>query len=190
MPSPEPAQSQSKALAAPHLSQTPSYPTSSWTHSSSPHIPRRLSPLVYDLARQLVELLPIPVALKGGLSGAADGFAEIYAQSIFQRSLPSIGSLANQSAKLFFYFGTYTYLSIPLSPELRLPKSIWYCWLIGSTADGFGSGILARLEGIKVRGLWKGTVPTEALTTTVTAVHITACAEILPLNRFIPVGRY
>ena len=62
---------------------------------------------------------------------------------------------------------------------------------MGATAGGFGSGILARVEGIKGRALWKGAVPKEALTIgMVIAVHVTACAEILPLNRFIPGGRY
>lgn len=144
----------------------------------------------FDLARYRVERLPIPVAVKGGLSGAAGGFADICAQSLFKKKLPDMTSLKNQSAKLFFCFGTYTFLSTTLSPEQLPPKPFWYCWLLGATAGGLGSGIIARIEGVTGSALWKGAVPKGALTIgTVIAVQVTTCAVFLPYNRFVPNGR-
>lgn len=144
----------------------------------------------FDLARYRVERLPIPVAIKGGLSGAAGGLAEICAQSLFKKKLPDVASLTNQSAKLFLCFGTYTFLSTSLSPEQLPPKPFWYCWLLGTAAGGFGSGIIARTEGVAGPALWKGAVPKGALTIgTVIAVQVTACASVLPYNRFLPNGK-
>lgn len=144
----------------------------------------------FDLARYRVERLPIPVAIKGGLSGAAGGLAEICAQSLFNKKLPDVASLTNQSARLFLCFGTYTFLSTTLCPEQLPPKPFWYCWLLGTTAGGFGSGIIARTEGITGPALWKGAIPKGALTIgTVIAVQVTTCALLLPYNRFVPNGR-
>ena len=144
----------------------------------------------FDLARYRVERLPIPVAIKGGLSGAAGGLAEICAQSLFDKKLPDVASLTNQSAKLFFCFGTYTLLSTTLSPKQLPPKPFWYCWLLGATAGGLGSGIIARTEGVTGSALWKGAIPKGALTTgTVIAVQVTTCAVFLPYNRFVSNGR-
>ena len=39
---------------------------------------------VFDLARYRLEPYPIPVAIQGGISGAAGGLAEICAQSLFR----------------------------------------------------------------------------------------------------------
>ena len=135
----------------------------------------------FDLARYRVEPLPIPVAIKGGLSGAAGGLAEICTQSLFKNKLPDMASLTNQSAKLFLCFGTYTFLSTTLSPQQLSPKPFWYCWLAGATAGGLGSGIMARAEGVTGSALWKVAVPKGALTIgTVIAVQVTTCAVSLP----------
>lgn len=135
----------------------------------------------FDLARYRVERLPIPTAIKGGLSGAAGGLAEICAQSLFRNKMPDIASLTNQSAKLFFCFGTYTFLSTTLSPEQLPPKPFWFCWLMGATAGGLGSGIIARAEGVTGSALWRTAVPKGALTIgTVIAVQVTTCAVFLP----------
>lgn len=144
----------------------------------------------FDLARYRVERLPIPTAIKGGLSGAAGGLAEICVQSLFRRQIPEIASLTNQSAKLFLCFGIYTFLSTTLSPEQLPPKPFWYCWFLGATAGGLGSGIIARAEGVTGSALWRAAMPKGALTIgTVIAVQVTTCAAFLPYNRFIPNGR-
>ena len=146
---------------------------------------------VFDLARYRVEPLPVPVAVKGGVSGAVGGFAEVLAQAVVQRSRPSVRSLANQTAKLFFCFGTYTYLSTTLSPGQQPPKPFWKCWLMGAVAGGFGSGVVAGVEGIRRNALWRSVIPKGAVTIgTVIAVQVTSCAAMLPLNPFIPSGKY
>lgn len=99
---------------------------------------------VFDLATYRVEPLPVPVAVKGGVSGAVGGFAEVLAQAAVQRRRPSVKSLANQTAKLFLCFGTYTYLSTTLSPEQQPPKPLWKCWLMGAVAGS---------------ALWRSTMP-------------------------------
>lgn len=134
----------------------------------------------FDVTKSQLQSVPMPTAIKGGLSGAAGGFAEICAQSLMHRSMPTVAGLATQSSKLFFCFGTYTHLSTTLSPEQLPPKPFWYCWIMGSTAGALGSGILARVEGIKGKMLWQSAVPKGALTIgTVIAVHVTSCAGIL-----------
>ncbi|CAF9941191.1 hypothetical protein IMSHALPRED_002462 [Imshaugia aleurites] len=126
----------------------------------------------FDLARYRVERLPIPVALKGALSGAAGGLAEICARSLFRKKMPDVASLTKQSAKLFLCFGTYTFLSTTLSPEQLPPKPFWYCWLMGATAGGFGGGIIARAKGVTGSALWRVAIPKGALTVgTVIAVR-------------------
>ena len=146
---------------------------------------------VFDITRYQVEPLQVPVAAKGGVSGAVGGFAEVLAQAAVQRSRPSVRSLANQTAKLFFCFGTYTYLSTTLSPGQQPPKPFWKCWLMGAVAGGFGSGIVAGAEGIKGNALWRSVIPKGAVTIgTVIAVQVTSCAAMIPLNPFIPGGKY
>ena len=135
----------------------------------------------FDLVRHRVEPLPLNVAIKGGLSGAAGGLAEICAQSLFRNKLPDIPSLTNQSAKLFLCFGTYTFLSTRLSPDQQLRKPFWYSWLIGATAGGLGSGIMARTQSVTGSALWRVAIPQGALTIgTVIAVQVTTCALFLP----------
>ena len=144
----------------------------------------------FDLARYRLERLPIPVAIKGGLSGAVGGFAEICTQSLFRKTLPTVTSLMNQSAKLFCCFGTYTLLSTTLSPEHLPLKPFWYCWLMGATAGGLGSGIIARTAGVTGSDLWRAAIPKGALTIgTVIAVQVTTCAVFLPYNPFTPEGK-
>ena len=146
---------------------------------------------VFDLARYRVEPLPVPVAVKGGVSGAIGGFAEVLAQAVLQRGRPSLASLADQTAKLFFCFGTYTYLFTALSPEQQPPKPFWKCWLMGAVAGGLGSGIVAGAEGVRGSALWRSAIPKGAVMIgTVIAVQVTSCAAMLPLNPFIPRGKY
>ena len=147
---------------------------------------------VFDIARYKVEPLQIPVWLKGGLSGAAGGLAEMLPQILYKESKrPNMMGLAAQPVKLFFCFGTYTYLSTTLSPKQLPPKPFWWCWLMGAAAGGVGSSIIAAAEGIRGNALWRSMVPKGAATIgTVIAVQVTSCASLLPYNRFIPNGRY
>ena len=145
----------------------------------------------FDLARYHVERYPIPVAIKGGISGAAGGLAEICTQSLFRKKLPTVVSLTSQSAKMFCCFGTYTFLSTTLSPQQLPPKPFWYCWLMGTVAGGLGSGIVARAEGVTGSALWRAAVPKGALTIgTMIAVQVTICAAYLPDNPYIAGGRF
>ena len=135
---------------------------------------------IFDLTKSQLNRMNIPTWTKGGLAGATGGFAEICAQSLFHRSPPTVASLTNQSAKLFFCFGTYTWLSTTLSPDQSPPKPFWYCWLLGAAAGGFGSGIIARAEGIKGKALLRGPVPKGmASIGTVIAVQVTSSAAVL-----------
>ena len=146
---------------------------------------------VFDLARYRVEPFQVPVAVKGGVSGAFGGFVEVLAQAVVQRSRPSARSLASQTAKLFFCFGTYTYLSTTLSPGQQPPKPFWKCWLMGAVAGAFGSGIVAGAEGVRGNTLWKSAIPKGAITIgTVIAVQVTSCAAMISPNPFIPSGKY
>lgn len=81
---------------------------------------------VFDIVRSQIRDPSIPTWIKGGISGAAGGFAETCAQSAVDRRVPTLSSLASQPSKLFFCFGTYTYLSTSLSEELP-PRPFWYC---------------------------------------------------------------
>ena len=145
----------------------------------------------FDLARYRVEPLPVPAYIKGGLSGAAGGLAEICAQALFRKTLPGMVSMVTQSAKLFCCFGNYSFLSTTLSPEELPPKPVWYCWLMGVTAGGLGSGIVARAQGITGSALWRLAIPKGALTIgTVIAVQVTTCDVFLPHNPFIPNGHF
>ncbi|MCJ1459543.1 hypothetical protein MMC28_009922 [Mycoblastus sanguinarius] len=135
---------------------------------------------VFDLTKPQVESLSIPTWTKGGLSGAAGGFAEICGQSLLHRRIPTMAGLANQTARLFSCFSIYTYLSTTLSPDQLPPRPFWYCWLLGATAGGLGSGIIARAEGIRGKGLWIHAIPKGLLTIgTVIAVQVTSCESVL-----------
>jgi len=121
----------------------------------------------------------LPVWAKGGLGGAAGGLAEVCAESLVRRNIPTGKALMSQSSKLFFCFGSYTYLSTTLSNELP-PKPFWYCWLMGAAAGGFGSGVIARVEGVRGRSLWQQAVPRGALIVgTIIAVQVTSCADLI-----------
>ena len=121
----------------------------------------------------------LPVWVQGGLGGAAGGFVEVAAQSLVNRKTPVPLALGTQSLKLFFCFGTYTFLSTTLSEELP-PKPFPWCWTLGAVAGGTGSGIVAALEGVRGRALWTGAVPRGAITIgTVIAVQVTSCAALL-----------
>lgn len=121
----------------------------------------------------------LPVWSIGGLGGAVGGFNEVCVQSFLNSKLPQPRALASQSAKLFFCFGTYTFLSTNLSKELP-PKPFWWCWMMGVTAGGVGSGIVAAAEGIRGKSLWAVALPRGAITVgTVIAVQVTSCAALL-----------
>ena len=168
-------------------------------HHSSPSSSRPLSsrirtlttygPLVYraavrfwifDITKCQLNHPTLSAWFKGGLSGAAGGFAEVCAHSLVHRKVPTATNLAVQSAKLFMCFGSYTWLSTTLSPDQLPPKPFWYCWLMGGAAGGLGSGIIARLEGVKGRALLSGPV-LKGVTAigTVIAVQVTSSAKVL-----------
>jgi hypothetical protein len=77
-----------------------------------------------------------PVPIIGGLSGAAGGFAEACAESSILGKGPSALAaprvLASQSVRLFSCFGTYTYLSRAVSPDVSLSGPFALCWVFGS----------------------------------------------------------
>lgn len=135
---------------------------------------------VFDLTKQQISTQSLPAWFKGGLSGAAGGFAEICTQSLIHRRLPPTLNLINHSSKLFVCFGSYTYLSTTLSPNHQPPKPFWYCWLMGAAAGALGSGFVSAAEGLRGKMLWRTAVPKGALTIgTVIAVQVTSCASIL-----------
>ncbi|TKA71944.1 hypothetical protein B0A49_05339 [Cryomyces minteri] len=139
---------------------------------------------VFDITKSHLPAA-LPVWFTGGLLGATGGLAEVCAQSLFQRKIPGLRALLSQGGKLFFCFGTYTYLSTTLSPQELPPRPFWYCWLMGATAGGVGCAIVNGLEGVRGRALWLGAVPKGILTIgTVIAVQVTSCAEVL--NRVDP----
>ena len=137
---------------------------------------------IFDITNarlQISSANTFPIWLKGGISGATGGAAEICAQSLMQRRLPLAKELTSQSSKLFFCFSTYTYLSTTFSDDLP-PRPFWYCWTMGAAAGGLGTAIIARVEGFKGIQLWKNAVPKGMLTIgTVIAVQVTSCAEFL-----------
>ena len=161
-------------------SQKPQSTSSLARHISPPLIYRAgVRFWVFDLTKSQLNHFSIPIWIKGGLSGAAGGFAEICAQSLIRRRSPTVANLAGQSAKLFLCFGTYTYLSTTFSDNSP-PKPFWYCWILGAGAGGFGSTMSARLEGVKGTALLKGPLP-KGMTVvgTVIAVQVTSCANAL-----------
>lgn len=137
---------------------------------------------VFDIVKNALEnptTSSLPVWTRGGLGGAAGGFAEVCAEGLVKVSVPTGRALAAQSTKLLFCFGTYTYLSTTLSEELP-PRPFWWCWLMGATAGGVGSGIVARAEGVTGGRLWRTAVPKGALVVgTIIAVQVTSCADLV-----------
>ncbi|MCJ1292849.1 hypothetical protein MMC34_004402 [Xylographa carneopallida] len=138
---------------------------------------------VFDIVKSQLQTTEsystLPLWTIGAVSGAAGGLAEICAQSIFHRRLPLQATLASQSSRLFLCFGSYTFLSTTFSDETP-PSPFWYCWALGAMAGAIGSGIVARVEGVRGRPLWRGAVPKGALAIgTVIAVQVTSCAAVL-----------
>lgn len=123
----------------------------------------------------------LPIWTVGGLGGAAGGFNEVCTQSMLNGRLPHPRALGSQSLKLFFCFGTYTFLSTSLSDTLP-PKPFGWCWMMGLTAGAVGSGIVAALEGVRGKALWAGALPRGSVTVgTVIAVQVTSVAVLLEL---------
>lgn len=109
---------------------------------------------------QSPSLSPVPVWLKGGVSGAVGGLAEILLieGAVRGRRVPTLRELGTQAGRLFLCFGTYTGLAVGLRDE-RVglpPRPFWWCWCLGAVAGGFGSGVVAALGGERGRGLWGG----------------------------------
>ena len=167
-----------------------------WNHFSRPtsrsissHICPLGNPLIYragvrfwifDITKSQLDIPTLSTWFRGGLSGAAGGFAEVCAHSLVHRKVPTTTNLVTQSAKLFLCFGTYTWLATTLSPDQLPPRPFWYCWLMGGAAGGFGSGIIARLEGVKGRALFSGPVAKgTAAIGIVIAVQVSTCAKVL-----------
>jgi hypothetical protein len=120
--------------------------------------------------------LQLPVTLCGALGGAAGGLNEAVLHSLVSnRRLPPLNAALSQSGKLFFCFGTYTYLSTHLSRELP-PRPFWKCWLMGATAGSVGSAIIAAVEGARGRSLMAATLRGSLVIGTVISVQVTTCA--------------
>lgn len=121
---------------------------------------------IFDIARSGLQASPttaqLPVAIKGGIAGAAGGFSEILIQSLINRSRPPVHELASQSGRLFLCFGSYTWLSTTFSDVLP-PKPFWKCWLMGVAAGTFGNGIIAAMEGARGPQLWRAALPKGSL---------------------------
>lgn len=118
----------------------------------------------------------------GGLSGASGGFAEIVVSSLVSADpkLPTLGALASQSAKLFFCFGAYTFVSSTYSNDYGLPPRPFPVALgMGAMAGGVGSAILAAVEGARGVVLGKSILKGALVIGTVISVHVTTCAEML-----------
>jgi len=72
------------------------------------------------------------------------------------------------------------HLSATFAGEELPPRPFWFCWLLGAAAGGFGSGVVARAEGVRGRSLWRRAVPKGALVVgTVIAVQVTSCADLV-----------
>ena len=146
---------------------------------------------VFDVTRTILERefprfdLPNPyvrTAFIGGLSGASGGFAEVFASSLVSRypSYPTLGALTSQSTKLFFCFGTYTFISSKFSKEYGLPpKPFPVAFIMGAAAGGVGSAILAAIEGARGFVLRNSALRGALVIGTVISVHVTTCAEML-----------
>jgi hypothetical protein len=120
--------------------------------------------------------LQLPITLCGALGGAAGGLNEVILHSLVsKRCFPPIRAALSQSGKLFFCFGTYTYLSTHLSRELP-PRPFWKCWLMGATAGSVGSAIIAAIEGARGRSLMAATLRGSLVIGTVISVQVTTCA--------------
>jgi hypothetical protein len=125
--------------------------------------------------------LQLPTTLCGALGGAAGGFIEVILHSLVSnRRLPPLNAALSQSGKLFFCFGTYTYLSTTLSRELP-PRPFWKCWLMGATAGFVGSTITAAIEGARNRALLLAAGRGSLVIGTVISVQVTSCAAGLSM---------
>ena len=120
--------------------------------------------------------LQLPTTLCGALGGAAGGLNEVILHSLVSNHrLPRLNAALSQSGKLFFCFGTYTYLSTNLSRELP-PRPFWKCWLMGATAGFVGSTITAAVEGARNRALLSAALRGTLVIGTVISVQVTSCA--------------
>ena len=125
--------------------------------------------------------LQLPTTLCGALGGAAGGFNEVILHSLVSnRRLPPLNAALSQSGKLFFCFGTYTYLSTTYSRELP-PRPFWKCWLMGATAGFVGSTITAAVEGARNGALLLAAARGSLVIGTVISVQVTSCAAGLDL---------
>jgi hypothetical protein len=125
--------------------------------------------------------LRLPTTLCGALGGAVGGLNEVILHSLISnRRLPPLQPALSQSGKLFFCFGTYTYLSTTLSRELP-PRPFWKCWLMGATAGFVGSTITAAFEGARYRALLLAAARGSLVIGTVISVQVTSCAAGLDL---------
>jgi hypothetical protein len=123
--------------------------------------------------------LQLPTTLCGALGGATGGLNEVILHSLVSnRRLPPLKPALSQSGKLFFCFGTYTYLSTSLSRELP-PRPFWKCWLIGATAGCVGSTITAAVDAARNRALLLAALRGTLVIGTVISVQVTSCAASL-----------
>lgn len=123
----------------------------------------------------------LPTWVKGGISGATGGFAEICAQSLVKLKPPSTTALLGQTGRTFFGFATFTQLWA-YTKEREMSRSFGFCWLVSMVAGTVSSGIMSRAEGAKGAALLLNAWPKGALMTgTTIAVQVTSCASILEM---------
>jgi hypothetical protein len=147
--------------------------------------------VVFDIARTILDRnLPSPrysnpkfrTSIIGGLSGASGGFAEVLISSLLstQPRLPTSSALAAQSSRLFFCFGTYTFISNMYMKDYGLPPRPFPVALaMGATAGGIGIAIAAAIEGARGSLLRSSALKGALVIGTVISVHVTTCANML-----------
>lgn len=118
---------------------------------------------------------------------------EVFIQHIIKerslQKLPDLRALAEQSAKLFFCFGSYTALAnawkerqeVKTKEQVQLPPTpFWKCWGMGAAAGGFGSAIMWMIkEGLPSGKSWRmlgvATGKGALVVGTVISVQVTSC---------------
>lgn len=138
---------------------TPPRPLTALFQSMVPHMIRPgIRFWGFDIAKTMILPQSLPVSVKGGLAGAAGGFLEMAltnAHSSLASKGPTLVTAARttllHSCKLFFCFGTYTYLANTYSDQLP-PRPFPYCLLLGALAGAFGTTLVTPLEMYSAAG--------------------------------------
>lgn len=145
------------ALASFRSSAIKPPPLSSFLRSHLPHGLYRpaIRFWAFDLARSRILYessnagVTLPTWVVGGLSGGIGGFMEVFIQHIIREKslskMPASAPLVEQSAKLFFCFGSYTFLAsrwAEREKERLPPTPFWKCWMYDAAAGAFGSSVV------------------------------------------------